>query len=706
METAARDGCEEPQPAAAVTVDELVQTADCEQAAGRASAARAALDRALRLAEAQAPDAADRLAAIHGRLGRVHASLGEQDAAIEHLEAGIAAAAAVGRPAEAAAWLNDLGRAYMAIDEPLRGLAAFADSRRLATTPALRLTAALNLARARSEIAPEPDLFEALAAIDTEAARLDDASTQAAILAGLAELYRTLATRAAEPDRALHASRKAAERALAAAAASGDWALAADGYGQLGAAHAALGAIEPALAATRQAVLIAQESAINDRLYRWEWQTARLLRRMGKEPEALVAYRGAIDTLGKTQAWIVPSRRAFRRDVLPLYEEYADLMLAGARGRPPAEAGDRLREVQQTLEQLRIAEVRNYFENDCAVPEVLDPAPQRPEGTLVIYPMLFADRMELLVNTASRLSQFTVDVGLAELAREARLLREAIEDPTATDDYLPHAQRLYEWLLRPLEPLLADAAPDTLVIVPDGPLRTIPLAVLHDGERFLVQRYALATTPGLSLIGAVGAEPVTRALVSGLTAPVQGFPPLPYVAEELRSIEAAVPSRVYSDEAFVTSTLEREILEGGYSIVHLATHARFESDYRRSFLLAYDDVITMDDLENAMGSQRYTDRPVDLLVLSACQTAVGDERAALGLAGVAVKAGARSALASLWFVNDESTALLIAEFYRQLATPGNDKAEALRGAQLRLMNDERYRHPAYWAPFLLIGDWR
>jgi CHAT domain-containing protein len=155
----------------------------------------------------------------------------------------------------------------------------------------------------------------------------------------------------------------------------------------------------------------------------------------------------------------------------------------------------------------------------------------------------------------------------------------------------------------------------------------------------------------------------------------------------------------------VTATLEREIVAGGYSVVHMATHAQFESDYRRSFLLAHDDVITMDQLEDVMGSQRFTDHPVDLLVLSACQTAAGDERAALGLAGVAVKAGARSALASLWFVNDESTALLIGEFYRQLATDAG-KAAALRGAQLRLLNDERYAHPAYWAPFLMIGDWR
>ena len=194
-------------------------------------------------------------------------------------------------------------------------------------------------------------------------------------------------------------------------------------------------------------------------------------------------------------------------------------------------------------------------------------------------------------------------------------------------------------------------------------------------------------------------------LVGGLIAPTRGFAGLPFVAEELRSIEQTFPARVYADDAFVTATLEREILAGGYSVVHMATHAQFESDYRRSFLLAYDDVITMDDLEDVMGSQRFSANPVDLLVLSACQTAAGDERAALGLAGVAVKAGARSALASLWSIGDESTARLIAEFYRQLGD-GNGKAAALRGAQLLLRNDERYAHPAYWAPFLMIGDWR
>jgi CHAT domain-containing protein len=253
--------------------------------------------------------------------------------------------------------------------------------------------------------------------------------------------------------------------------------------------------------------------------------------------------------------------------------------------------------------------------------------------------------------------------------------------------------------------MLEETGATTLIVVPDGPLRTIPFAVLHDGSRFLVERYALGITPAISLVGAAASRPASRALLNGIIAPTQGFAALPFVAAELASIGGIFPSRTYTDESFVTATLEREIVEGGYSVVHLATHAQFESDYRRSFLLAYDGIITMDQLEDVVGSQRYSDRPVDLLVLSACRTAAGDERAALGLAGVAVKAGARSALASLWAVNDESTARLVAEFYRELAT-GLGKAAALRGAQLALLNDERHAHPAFWAPFLMIGDWR
>ena len=111
------------------------------------------------------------------------------------------------------------------------------------------------------------------------------------------------------------------------------------------------------------------------------------------------------------------------------------------------------------------------------------------------------------------------------------------------------------------------------------------------------------------------------------------------------------------------------------------------------------------DLEGKLEILRYREQPVELLTLSACQTAVGDDKAALGLGGVAVKAGARSALATLWYINDQSSSILITDFYEDLKKPDVSKAKALQKAQLELLNDRRYDHPGYWSPFLLIGNW-
>jgi CHAT domain-containing protein len=194
-------------------------------------------------------------------------------------------------------------------------------------------------------------------------------------------------------------------------------------------------------------------------------------------------------------------------------------------------------------------------------------------------------------------------------------------------------------------------------------------------------------------------------LAGGLTEAVQGFPALPFVDIELDELRALGTREVLRDRSFTTEALERELKTKPFDVVHLASHAQFEADSRRSFLLTFDGRMTLDRLEDTLKVNRFRDEPVELLFLSACQTAAGDERAALGLAGVAVKAGARSALASLWHINDQASSALVAEFYRQLAKPGVSKAEALRRAQREMLNDLRYRHPGYWSPFLLIGNW-
>jgi CHAT domain-containing protein len=318
---------------------------------------------------------------------------------------------------------------------------------------------------------------------------------------------------------------------------------------------------------------------------------------------------------------------------------------------------------------------------------------------------MFTSRLELLVSLSSGLKRISVPVTAERLTQEIRTFRRLVEKRT-TREYLPHAQQLYDWLVRPLESGLSGLQITTLVFVPDSALRTIPLAALHDGSSFLISKFALAMTPGLTL---TDPRPLDRGklrvLAAGLTKSVQGFPPLPYVAEEVASIEQLYKGDQLINNAFQASTLERELRDGRYGALHIGTHGKFSTDVNDSFLLTFDGKLTMQTLDHLVGLFRYRQEPLELLTLSACQTGVGDDRAALGLAGVALKAGARSALATLWFINDEASAMLISEFYRKLRHPSLSKAVALQRAQMKLLSDRVYEHPAYWSPFLLLNNW-
>jgi CHAT domain-containing protein len=327
------------------------------------------------------------------------------------------------------------------------------------------------------------------------------------------------------------------------------------------------------------------------------------------------------------------------------------------------------------------------------------------QSAVVVYPILLSDRTELLVSLPGGLQRRVVPVGVTALTEEVRALRRMLEKRT-TREYLPYAQRLYDWLIRPLEADLTAVSAKTLVFVPDGPLRTIPMAALHDGSQFLVSKYALAATPGLDL---TDPRPLSRentqVFAAGLTEGVQGFAPLPYVSTELEAVQKLYGNAPLINQAFRRDVVEQELKEKPFSIVHLASHGQFAGDVEKSFLLTFDDKLTIDRLGQSISFSRFRQAPLELLTLSACETAAGDDRAALGLAGVAIKAGARSAVATLWSVNDEAAALLVTEFYQRLQDASVSKAQALQQAQMKLLSDPRYRHPVYWSPFLLLNNW-
>ena len=303
----------------------------------------------------------------------------------------------------------------------------------------------------------------------------------------------------------------------------------------------------------------------------------------------------------------------------------------------------------------------------------------------VIYPIPLTDRLEILVSLPIGLRRVTVPVQADRLNRVVSGFRKRLQQ---LERYLGHAHKLYTWLIEPLEPLLKPFDDiDTLVFATDGALRTIPMAALHDGnEQYLIHKYAVATVPSLELTDPRPlARGRVRVLAGGIKAAVLQHTPLRHVEQELANVLSQYNGILLLDETFRSDKLELTLARSPFHIMHIASHGKFDRDVKNSYILAFDGKLTLEKLEGLVERTRSGDEPLELLTLSACETALGDDRAALGLAGVAIKAGARSALATLWRVEDETTSQLMGEFYRQLQDPTVSKAVALQQAQLHVL---------------------
>ena len=488
---------------------------------------------------------------------------------------------------------------------------------------------------------------------------------------------------------------------------------------------------DQALSRTRRAVLAAQAAGSPDSLYRWEWQTGRLLLKAPADhPRAIDAYQRAVSALQSIHSDIAlgygngNTAKSFRDDVGPVYFGLADLLLERAAHGDQSDQQrqqDRLR-AQETIEMLRSGELEDYLQDVCTSQIQRKPIGNIGKQTAVIYIVPLKDRTELLLKFSARnpgtdhdageepLRQVTVPLPAEQLAKVANRFRDELQD-RGVYDFADDGKKLYDWLITPLEPLLRQHDVRTLVFVPDGALRQVPMGALWDGEQYLIQKYAVAVTPGLELM-----EPRSlprknvRILLCGLSTSRRGHPALPRVASEVSDIESVFPhAQPLVNANFIVNRAQTELQQNPYSIVHIASHGEFCGNVRKTFLVAWDEDLTLDTLEEMITPAQYQGRPVELLCLSACRTASGDDLAALGLAGVAVKAGARSAVASLWYADDNASAALISEFYRQLINnPDITKAQALQRAQVMLITDKRYtdfQHPICWAPFLVIGNW-
>ena len=698
---------------------------------------------------------------------------------------------AAGRPADAARWLQDWAQRHPAHGPALAaalGGALLESGRAAEAEPALRralegLDGASRAAvsndlglveygRRRSEAAAER-FRETITAVPpgsalwlTASLNLARTRPPARRLDLLAALQPWVLDRAAEPDaprwlvnlgsqsaalgkagQALaHAS---LERARGLAAARGDLRLEVEALEGLGSLYEGARRAPDALALTDEALALAANGGpvvLDDLRLRLHWRRGRLLRALGDSHQALAAYQRAVEIAGALRQDLpiesLDGESSYRQVLEPLHAQYLRLALDALARTPGAQHPLLLTRVRDAVESLRQAEMQDFLGDRCPVSEEGATARLEP-GVAVLYPLLLEDRVELLLETAAGLARRSVAQPGAQVRDQARDFAAAVR--AIEPDVTAMGQALHAVLVAPVADLLTAQGVHTLVFVPEGELRLVPFAALHDGQSHLVQRLAVGSvismglthfTPGsgrapdtllagLSRPGGVAESLVrlelsmgaagTRALgigggggegsVAERAERLRESLALPGVAREIAALGRTMPGRSLLDAQFSATRFLEEAATGRYRVVHIASHGVFGGSADTSFVLAHDELLGINRLQGMLRSEALQRDPIDLLTLSACQTAEGNDRAPLGIAGAAIRARARSVLGTLWPVEDNAARQVMEGFYRGLA--GRlPKAEALRRAQVAVAADPRHGHPFFWAPFTLIGNWR
>ena len=349
------------------------------------------------------------------------------------------------------------------------------------------------------------------------------------------------------------------------------------------------------------------------------------------------------------------------------------------------------------------------------------------------------DELEVMVITANGVPIRRRGWGITreQVEETSRTLRQQVTSQfSSAQQYLPPAQQLYDWIMAPIEHTLKQKNVSSLGFVMDTGLRTLPVAVLHDGDRYLVEDYSLGLLPSFSLTDFAQAKqsshPVNFETARVLAIGASRFeyqPDLPAVEAEVKiAAEHLWKGNVFLNEDFVLQNVQAQLKNEAFSVLHLATHAVFKSgDLDQSYVQLWDDELSLGELS----SLKLDESNISLIVLSACNTALGDPASEYGFAGFAVNAGTQSAVASLWPVNDEGTLGFMSQFYDQLRG-ASTRVEALRQAQIRLINGEigivngsvygpndeliailpqlaesgqwDFSHPFYWSAFTMIGN--
>ncbi|MFN6540111.1 MAG: CHAT domain-containing protein [Nostoc sp. EkiNYC01] len=539
--------------------------------------------------------------------------------------------------------------------------------------------------------------------------------------------------------------------------------------GYLGKLYHKQGQLNQATKLTQQALLLAQEQNISgdarEITYLWQSQLGSLLRKQGNIKGAIAAYTAAFNTLQSLRSDLNANNQDvqfdFLQEVKPVYLELADLLLKSnltdkelnslivstptikQEKSETNKSHKRLEFARQVIESLQLAELDNFFQDPCS--ETANIALQIDNidaNAAVIYPIVLPDRLEVILSVSGKpLQEVVIPISERQVNETLDRLYDNLDNVSINNSarnilstYNPNPKELkenlqtllpifaevYNWLIQPFETQLDPKEIKNLVFVLNGRLQRVPIAALYDGKNYLIEKYSVALVPSLQLLAPKQLErKQLKVLAAGVSEQIkiqgQFFAALVNVPKELDQIKETFPaSQKLLNEDFTVKTIQKQ-LKSNFPVIHLATHGLFSSNPQKNFIITGDGKsISINELSNLL---KEPGTAVELLVLSACETATGDERAVLGLAGMAVRSGARSTLATLWPVGDASTAEFMGQFYQDLKKPGAKQADALKNAQLSLLASLKLNppfqelqnlppHPYYWAPYVLVGNWQ
>jgi CHAT domain-containing protein len=461
---------------------------------------------------------------------------------------------------------------------------------------------------------------------------------------------------------------------------------------------------EIAIAEFGRALSAAQSIRANELTYKWQWELAKLYGQTGKTERALELYEASLKSINQIRDGIlqlsVEIQYDFRDKVEPLYREYIELLF----NTPNPD----IQKVVRINEQLQIAELENYLQcSRLKVSSLLDiSSTKSPDASM--YIIRLPNRYAVIVRSKNGTLSHRILDGKA-IDQSLKLVKQTLQgdrfDNLDELTYKTNFGSLYQSIFAPIEDLLPPKG--TLLITADSLLQSIPWAMLFDGQKYLIERYAVAYSLGSELANSNNQQTTElKVLIAGISKKTdeKNYSALPNVLKEVEAIksEAGSKTKTILNENFTVSRLIKK--SESYPVIHLATHGQVSSNPRKSFILGWNERITLSELQNVV---RTRNSRLELLVLSACEAAKGDNRATLGIAGSAYQAGAQSTIATLWLVEDESQSKLMEALYIALKN-GKSKAEALRDAQLSLLNskDISNRSPFLWGSAILLGSWK